>query len=279
MNTVFLNSVTDIFSKPDGTERIDQALSGTTARVLQQSNGWFNVETCYGYCGWVQKSRLRQVARQTTWDSSPKMVVQQSSADVLTHTHVQSTCLTTLVRGCIVGLLSKEVTSGWLHICLPNGEAGWLPECFLKPFPSFEGIAEMEMRRRILQAAISYLGTQYRWGGKSPFGIDCSGLTQMAYTLSGINIWRDAVIQPGYPIHEIPKEDLQPADLLFFAGHVAIYLGNHKYIHSTGHVGSNCVTINSLDSKSAVYREDLADGLTAVGSAFPLKKEDAFSII
>lgn len=278
MNTVFLNNITDLFSKPDGTERIDQALCGMTANILEQQGGWVYVETCYGYRGWVQKSRMRQVARRTAWDLAPKMILSQPAADILTQTRVQSTCMTTLLRGCIVGKLGQGPENGWQHVCLPNGEAGWVPAYFLKPFPSFSGVPEAVLRGRILQSAKSYLHAQYRWGGKSPLGIDCSGLMQMAYLLNGITIWRDSIIKAGYPVHEISKEKIQPADLLFFSKHVAMYLGNDKYIHSTGHTGNNCVTINSFNTKSSVYRPDLANSLTAVGSVFPLKSTAAFSL-
>jgi cell wall-associated NlpC family hydrolase len=112
------------------------------------------------------------------------------------------------------------------------------------------------------------MGTQYRWGGKSTLGIDCSGLCQMAYMLNGIIIYRDAKIMEGFPIHEIPFEEVKPCDLLFFPGHVAMYMGNGKYVHSTGKNGSDGVVINSFNPKDSDFREDLYQSLKAVGSIF-----------
>lgn len=61
---------------------------------------------------------------------------------------------------------------------------------------------------------------------------------------------------------------MKPADLLFFPGHVAMYLGEQKYIHSTGKAGSDGVVINSLDPAAPDYRPDLPEKLTGAGSWF-----------
>ena len=71
---------------------------------------------------------------------------------------------------------------------------------------------------------------------------------------------------------------MKSADLLYFPGHVAMYLGNGKFVHATGHIGDNCVTISSLDPYNDIYRKDLAENITAVGSVFPLTKAAAFTI-
>lgn len=76
--------------------------------------------------------------------------------------------------------------------------------------------SEEAFRESIVQTAYSYHGTQYRWGGKTACGIDCSGLAFMSYFRNGILIWRDAAIKEGYPVHEIPIEQAKPGDLLFF---------------------------------------------------------------
>jgi len=115
---------------------------------------------------------------------------------------------------------------------------------------------------------LSYLGVQYRWGGKTPLGIDCSGLVSMAYLLNGVIIYRDAAIKPGFALHEISFEAAKPGDLLFFPGHVAMYLGEGRFVHSTGHTGTEGVILSSLAEGAPDYRADLKESMTAVASIF-----------
>ena len=90
----------------------------------------------------------------------------------------------------------------------------------------------------------------------------------MAYMLNGINIFRDASIKEDFPVQQIARENIKEGDLLYFPGHIAMYLGNGRYIHSTGRAGSDGVVINSLNPKDADYREDLASAIKQIGSIF-----------
>lgn len=127
---------------------------------------------------------------------------------------------------------------------------------------------EAAFRQGLVKSALSYLGTQYRWGGKSSQGIDCSGLVFMSYLENGVLIYRDARMEEGYPMKSILKDELKPGDAIYFPGHVALYLGEGKYIHSTGHFKSAGVVINSLNPEDRDYREDLAQKIAAYGSIF-----------
>lgn len=79
---------------------------------------------------------------------------------------------------------------------------------------------------------------------------------------------RDASIRESFPIRTIELKDAKAGDLLFFPGHVAMYLVDGRYIHSTGKAGSDRVTFNSLDPAAPDYRADLREKLTGVGSYF-----------
>lgn len=127
---------------------------------------------------------------------------------------------------------------------------------------------EMNFRMGLCQVAREYLGIQYRWGGRSGAGIDCSGLVSTAYRRCGIHIYRDAKLMEGWPMRKITLEEARPGDALYFPGHIALFLGNGSYIHSTAHAGSNGVVINSLCPEAPDYREDLVKSLYAVGTIF-----------
>jgi cell wall-associated NlpC family hydrolase len=98
------------------------------------------------------------------------------------------------------------------------------------------------VRNAIVESAYLFLNAPYLWGGKTPFGIDCSGLTQMAYKLNGIKLSRDAYMQAqmGMPLSFI--EESRPGDLAFFDNeegkiiHVGIILQHNKIIHASGKV-------------------------------------------
>lgn len=135
-------------------------------------------------------------------------------------------------------------------------------------YPSF--LTEIEINQRIpdvvayIQAA-SQQQNQYLWGGTVPPNYDCSGLIQSAFASVGVWIPRDAYQQEGFAL-PIRLEDLSIGDLIFFgtelkANHVAIYLGEGRYIHSSGKdQGRNGIGIDLLagvDRISQTYAEQL----------------------
>ena len=168
----------------------------------------------------------------------------QNIADVLEAERVQARRITTLYAGSLIWAEKDSAAGdssaadcllqpGWRRVFLPDGmgglRKGYMRSRFLEPCQGQERWRKWALQRpeetfreSIVQTAYSYLGTQYRWGGKTACGIDCSGLAFMSYFRNGILIWRDAAIKEGYPVHEIPIEQAKPGDLLFFPGHVAI---------------------------------------------------------
>jgi hypothetical protein len=102
---------------------------------------------------------------------------------------------------------------------------------------------------QILKLARQFLNTPYLWGGKSAFGIDCSGFTQLLYKTIGIQLPRDAWQQALVGQSKTFLEETHPGDLFFFGDeaekitHVGIALGDNKVIHAAGKV-----RIDVLDS-------------------------------
>jgi len=133
------------------------------------------------------------------------------------------------------------------------------------PFVSAAQIhAEIEKAIAYIQSAMS-VKNQYLWGGTVPPNYDCSGLIQAAFNAIGVWVPRDAYQQEGFatPVSEV---ELAIGDLIFFgskekATHVAMYLGDRQYIHSSGQEkGNNGIGINSLsgtDLVSQTYAREL----------------------
>lgn len=199
-------------------------------------------------------------------------IIMQPYADILSEPKVQGICLQSIPRGgriCVIGNVAEH--EGWVKVALVDGRIGYTKEKYIgEYYPEPFTTDEETFRKRVVEMAKLYMGTQYRWGGKSPLGIDCSGMTSMSYMLCGVMIYRDASIKEGFPVKEIPYENKKPGDLLYFPGHIAMYMGDDMYIHSTGRNGSDGVVINSLNPKHELYREDLVKSLKCVGSIFPL---------
>lgn len=251
----------------------DEGLYGMPVEIIELCpNEWVKVRTHYRYEGYVPLGDLWLITenekRRRT--SHHLRVISHSYVDVLSLPKVQGVRLQTLTRGAIVILVEEaKEEGGWAKIRLNHGAEGYVKAGFLAKYydkPSSQ--EEAELRKNIVNTALSYMGTQYRWGGKSTLGIDCSGLCSMAYLLNGIIIYRDAKMKAGFPVHEIDFKDKKPGDLIYYKGHMTLYIGDELYIHATAKNGSDGVVINSLNPQKPNYREDLAKEILAVGSIF-----------
>lgn len=138
--------------------------------------------------------------------------------------------------------------------------------------------SEETFRKELVSESMKYLGVQYRWAGRSTHGLDCSGLVSITYLRCGITIFRDAAIVNGFPMKKLELnwtdgqfdlmnlegDKMRPGDALYFPGHIAMYIGEGRYIHSTGRKGDNGVVINSLSPADPLFRKDLLERLYAV---------------
>ncbi len=115
-------------------------------------------------------------------------------------------------------------------------------------------VAMTKDARKVLNEAMTWIGTPYKYGGNTRRGIDCSGLTCMAFEKAiGLKLPRNSGEQAKFS-RRIRRSDLRPGDLVFFASrrggnqinHVAIYMGDNSIIHSTSSQG---VTVSCLDEE------------------------------
>ncbi len=264
------------------------------------------IRTFYGYPGYVDRGDLLFVTEgQLRGYLAAPSVMAAREADLLSCPRVAGVRLLTVGRGARLRLAPEgEEVPGWTRVLLADGRPAWVWSQSLEPlaweedavFTQQEGAAfddalaealgiapgqlvqhaldrchggsESAFRKAVCGTARKYLGVQYRWGGKAGCGVDCSGLVSNVYMQNGVLIYRNARIMPGWPVHEIPRSAMQPGDTLYFPGHIALYLGDGMYIHSTGAAASGGVVYNSLDPASPLYRADLDQKLTAVGTIF-----------
>ena len=281
---------------------------GVTVDGITLPETMAEVDTFYGYHGYAFASELYFCGeKELQGYLSAELVLAGRATDVLTLPKVQGVRLAELERGAVLRRLpdpEAEAHTGWAKVGLVDGRSGYVRDVALEPvrfsmtaiftqeagrtfdealakaegckpeelvpraIDRWFGGSEEAFRNALAEQAKKYLGTEYRWGGKSGRGIDCSGLVSSAYMQCGVLIYRDAKLVEGWPMHKIPLEQAKRGDALYFPGHIALYLGEGRYIHSTGAARSGGVVLNSLDPADPLYREDLVKSLYAVGSLF-----------
>ena len=112
------------------------------------------------------------------------------------------------------------------------------------------------LRDLIIGYALMYYNTPYLWGGRSPYGIDCSGLSQIVYRMAGIDLPRDASQQVTLGQNYSFLEEAMP-DLAFFGDetgaitHVGIIWEQNRIIHASGRV-----RVDKIDHQG-IFNEDL----------------------
>lgn len=248
-------------------EMADEGLFGMVAGLLDKAgDGWYYVETHYKYNGYIHESdMIIDDKRAAEWKKTACNTITHSIADVMAAPAYRSYIVEVLARGAIV-LATGNERDGWVEVELPDKRRGWVRGPYVGRLKTtFDKADEDVLRESLVDTALSYIGTQYRWGGRSPLGIDCSGLCSIAYLLNGIIIYRDAVLKDEY-MKRIDIKRIKPADLLFFPGHVAMYIGEDRYVHSSSSI--NGVGINSLNPCYSGYREDLAREIIGIGTIF-----------
>lgn len=257
--------------------RTDELLYGMNVKTTDtKERDRYRIETDYQYTGLVSScSIMCEAQKVSAWKRSKRIVVEARFCDVLSQPTVKSKLLITLYRGALLLDLGNAAEPGWRCVRLADGRECYVRQEQVKEYVEPEtdncigkrGYTEMQFRDALVNTAYSYLGTPYRWGGKSTLGIDCSGFTFMVYALNGIYIHRDSAWLPQSPVRRIADCEKKPGDLLYFPGHIALYLGNGEYIHSTAKDGAG-VTINSMRKESVGYRADLGHSYLYAGTVF-----------
>ncbi|MBE6648575.1 MAG: NlpC/P60 family protein [Ruminococcaceae bacterium] len=258
---VFIKGQVSLFDKPElSSQHIDEALYGMKCELLERANGFLKIKTEYGYEGYVLEDSVIDA------DYEPDGIVIAPAADIYVAPKLYHGPTASLPRGARVKLGETAEDNRFREIITPNGEKMYVFHRLVAPFKlktdeDRKNENEEMLRDLIVKTAKKYEGTCYRWGGKTVSGIDCSGLAFMSYYLNGYYIFRDAKPDFQTRFRKIGWNEVKKGDLLYYPGHVAIYMGNGEIIHSSSSYG--CVTINDLDPLSLKCRESLKDIICA----------------
>ncbi len=217
----------------DLSEMVSQVLYGEHFKILEIRKKWSRIRLAFDkYEGWVDNKQFINISEKDYFDfDKTNLKLSTDLVDFITDSSNQlfSVCLGSSVSA-----------SNYLE-------------------HQFEGklVSEVYPKQHLIETALLYLNTPYLWGGKTPFGIDCSGFTQMVYKLNGYKLLRDASQQAtqGEALSFI--EESEPGDLAFFDNdegkitHVGIIMKDNYIIHAHGKV-----RIDRLDH-SGIFNYDV----------------------
>lgn len=236
-------AVADLRAEPhEQAERVSQLVFLTPCDELESSGGWRKVRGPDGYEGWIRATQTcLTTCSAPKWKiSHPFVVVQQQGTGQI----LGWLALDTRVPGDLFG---NRILIPW-----PDGRIGFVLRPVVKPL---DWIGTL---REFINYAHSLVGIPYLWGGTTPFGFDCSGLVQRLVHFV-FNRWipRDSRDQreQGVRIHKLSQ--LEPGDLLFFPGHVGIWLGEGRILHASASVGQ--VTVTLIDPPEGAYAQELRE--------------------
>jgi len=257
--------VANMYSGPtDKSAVVSQAIYGSNVTLLVAHGEWSRIQTSDHYKGWVPSRHIRIVLTGDGYATSgPTVQVESlfanvySEPDVTRHKPVITIPFETKLEvmqedpNAAGGpkTNSKQSTEGWLQVRLPGKTNAWIQASDVVSDPKPLTIAES------IELAKRFLGLPYLWGGRSSFGFDCSGFTQMILRERGFNMPRDADQQAAWSgVVPVERNDLQPGDLLFFGSslknisHTGMYIGDGQFIHDSTN-GHPVVQISRLDDQ------------------------------
>jgi len=217
-------------TKSDKSEMINQILFGETFQIIKKMKDWSHVALSHdGYEGWIDNKQYETLR-------------QKNYRYIIYNKKVASIKLANVNQSIIMGSFVPQ-----------NKE-------IIKEFDISHDLSFFTMlpfEKWFIKIAQSYINTPYLWGGRTEFGIDCSGYTQMVYRFFNLKLPRDASQQANTGIEISNLKNAKLGDLVFFGNkktitHVGIYLGNNQIIHASGKV-----RIDKLDARGILNTKNL----------------------
>jgi hypothetical protein len=217
---------------------VTQLLFGELFRIVGREENWRRIQLLYDdYEGWTHEAqitplvqeefiRLEQAVTPVSTDLV-QLVIRENQEDMIPI--VPGSSLPGLDNGTLIIAGEKFFYEGDVSrddlISMPPGSQ-----------------KDVIIREQIRENALLYLNAPYQWGGRSPFGLDCSGFTQMVFKLVHIQLLRDATQQSTQGEGISFLNEAMAGDLAFFDNeegyitHVGILLDNSAIIHCSGKV-------------------------------------------
>jgi hypothetical protein len=224
-------------------EQVTQLLFGDHYEVVESGkDGWLRIVIHFDqYTGWINGKQHQSISRE--------YFSHINDADFKITTDVTASLLynkspLAVLMGSVIPISSTELFKMEEQFAF-NGEA--------------KNVGQKREFEFLKVVASKYLNSPYLWGGKNPFGIDCSGFTQMVYKIAGYRLFRDAWQQATQGKSIKTFADAKPGDLAFFSNtdgkitHTGIVISKDKIIHASGKVRIDQITeagiINSETKK------------------------------
>ncbi|MGY8954057.1 MAG: C40 family peptidase [Flavobacteriales bacterium] len=213
----------------DPSEMVTQILFGEHYKIIEERAKWVKIRLSYDkYECWIDRIQAFEVTK-----------------DVYNAIETSKSWATSIDLAAIgIDINTDSMIPLLMGSSLPNYENGkcrWGENVF-----EFSGMTVKSesgiSREKIVDNAMMYVNAPYLWGGRSPFGIDCSGFTQLVYKIGGKKLPRDAYQQAEIGQTLSFVEEAENGDLAFFDNeegsiiHVGILLGENEIIHSSGKV-------------------------------------------
>lgn len=219
----------------DASEMVSQLLFGEVVDVLEKTEKWWKIQTLSdNYEGWVDPKQIQVLTKKEMHRWLDGLSFEHS----LTRRIKSKRGNQVIVRGSFVPFSNLE------SFKIGNDEYHFEEE-------------EISLNTNSpVEIAQTYLNAPYLWGGKSPFGIDCSGLVQIVFRFIDFNLPRDAWQQADYGI-DVDFNDRQAGDVAFFSNdkgkviHTGILTEADKIIHASGFV-----RINEIDKTGIIHDTD-----------------------
>ena len=220
-------------SPSDKSELVSQLLYGECFKLLEQKDKWSRIKLYYdNYEGWIDNKQFKFIDKNTYTKLTSQNLI--FSAELISFIYHNNHPLSIVLGSNLnpINLLKHKY----------NGK---------------KIIIKKTTSKQILKTAMLYINAPYLWGGKTPFGIDCSGYSQMVYMLNGIRLNRDASQQAKQGKIVQLNINSKAGDLAFFQNesgniiHVGIIMENNFIIHSHGKV-----RIDTLDN-NGIFNSDI----------------------